>query len=685
MDVETGQSMHSILGKANINHDRMTMWHPGSKHVCTSWTFAKTRDHDKWLFGEYAYRSFVFFGEANCKEVHEIMANPWHDWPKYKGKKRRIVGHNLKFDANVFYKFLGLDLWSLADCYDTFYHFSLIDQSKVNYGLKPLAKFFFGADDWDEVLKDKLKAMFKERNEGRSKDDKIYVDYSDLEPRELGWYNALDTYYTLRLYLEIACDDYYPQPESLAVGVCLRQAMSLSRIERFGLPLHSETFEESRERNYLEYVRARKDFLSLRPVRKALARGVEFGTAKKKFLAELVDITKVVVPLTPKSKEPSITTETLQRIGGVVLDKYKEIEPRDEWDNISQEVWWKFANLRKLEHKNKNFFDSYGKYIINDFIRPDYAICKSEKNTFSAGDGGGTKTGRLSSRDPQGQNLGGSVIVRRNFKAPKIKKLPKGLQMFEKINYRRLVGHEWVMAEADYDRKELVFLAVASKCQAMLDIINSGRDMHAETARELFDIPADQEVPKRQRDIAKNLNFGLVYGQGPRAFAEAAGIKLLEAMEFFRRFHKKFPEVSKFFRENVEKMRRGETIVSMYGRARNYILTGDKRYDQKQEREANNTLIQGPASDSTTEHLYYIFKKLDERPVLHNYIIPINTVHDSIWFLFRKDKWRACARWVKKHMESTKIFPFPFPAKLGVEIKVGPSLDKMKEVNLNAA
>ena len=73
---------------------------------------------------------------------------------------------------------------------------------------------------------------------------------------------------------------------------------------------------------------------------------------------------------------------------------------------------------------------------------------------------------------------------------------------------------------------------------------------------------------------------------------------------------------------------------------------------------------------------------MDNRTILHNYIIPINTVHDSIWFLVRRDKYMQCCRFIKKMMEDTSIFEFEFGLPIEVEIKVGTNLANMKKVKV---
>lgn len=714
MDVETGQSMHNLLGgKRHLNKKALTHWHPGSKLLCTSWTLpfrARDRktgeritagDAGEFLFGNWNYETFVLVGEANCKEINQEFFQPTR-YRRLK-KDRLVVGHNIKFDNQVMKRFLDINPYELSKFLDTFYWFSLRDASQVGYGLKPLAKKYFGAEDWDSGIKEKLREIQKTLDakslaEGLGK---LYADYRHLDEKELATYNAADTYWTARLFLEICCDPFYSPPSEYALRVAHNQAASLSRIEQNGLPVDEEVFKREAEKNHQKLLDAVDAFYNLKLVKKALVlcpiskKKDELGWLNSKlFQKTLVEISGVSVPTTA-TKLPSLRKDVVIKLGKVKFDKdTKELIERNEFETESEELWYRYHVISKIQHLSSNFFESYDKYIINGFIHPNFHICKSDKGTAgssgaeSGARGGGTKTGRLSTGDPQSQNLGGSLAIRNCFRVPKAERLRKRwrkkmhLLGWKEDMFRRLQGGEWLLVESDYNRIELVFLAVLSQDPKMMEIMAKGVDFHEATAREMFKIPEGEKVGKRERDIAKTLNFGLVYGQGVKAFAAGAGVSLDDAKRFFAQFHETFPGVKKLFDANEKKILEGEMVETLFGRRRSFRITGDSHYDAGQIREANNYIIQSAASDSTTEHLHLIYQEMDNRPILHNYIIPINTVHDSIWFLVRRDKYMQCCRFIKKMMEDTSIFEFEFGLPIEVEIKVGTNLANMKKVKV---
>lgn len=685
MDVETGNSMHDMTGKTHLNADALTIWHKKSKLVTMSITLAKRirgpKDkipQDNKHYGDYKYVTLVLAKDMLEPETISEFFQPF----KYRKIKedRVIICHNLKFDAQSTYRFTGVELYDLAPWEDTFHHAALGDSSLVGYGLKPLAKKYFGAEDWDSDVKEMLKEIQKRFDKKAKKlgKKKRFADYRHLPLKKLALYNAMDTYYTLRLWLEIFSTDTYKKANQSAIDVCKRATESLSVVERNGMPLCKDALQTNAQKNLDYREELMEEFSSLKLVKKAASACGYLDLGKEVFEAELVRVTGVSVPKT-KTGKPSVRKDVVW--GLAACDTvYGEELLEDDQLTPEQYVWRLFSRIKKTMSLESDFFKAYEKFIVDGFIHTTFHICKSDR--------GGTKTGRLASTKPQTQNLGKGELVRDCFRAPNIK---SDLIDWQKLDdwkadkMRVFADHKWLLLESDYKGIELVFLAHIAQEQKMIEDIINNVDLHSVTARDIYELPEPAELTKERRAVGKTLNFGLIYGQGPRAFAEGCGITLAEAKKFFARYHISKPGISKLF-DNIKKdIYAGRMIQTLYGRQRSFKIVGERRFDSRQEREANNYIIQGPAADSTMEHLHFLLQEMNKKPKLHDLIIPCNTVHDSIWFLVRRDYWEKCCQFIKPRMEDIKIFPKEWDWKLPirVEMEVGTRLSRMREVEFS--
>lgn len=216
----------------------------------------------------------------------------------------------------------------------------------------------------------------------------------------------------------------------------------------------------------------------------------------------------------------------------------------------------------------------------------------------------GTVTGRFSSSDPNLQNIPAhgenGKKFREAFEAPE--------------------GYKLVVA--DYGQIELRVLAHYIGHGKLYDGFQAGIDAHTSTAAAVFGISVE-EVTKQMRQVAKGLNFAIVYGAGPAKVASMAGITVREAEEFLARHAEEFPEIHKFTKRVVERCKEREfphirTMSGQFRRLPEITLKGamaaarrtfkGERYTEKQlrsrvwsiqskaERQSVNSLIQGSAA-----------------------------------------------------------------------------------------
>ncbi|MBR4985822.1 MAG: DNA polymerase I [Proteobacteria bacterium] len=191
-----------------------------------------------------------------------------------------------------------------------------------------------------------------------------------------------------------------------------------------------------------------------------------------------------------------------------------------------------------------------------------------------------TATTRLSSSDPNLQNIPGRTELGRQIKRA----------------FVPAPGYTFI--SADYSQIELRLMAAFSKEPVLCQAYQNGEDVHARTAASLFDLPIEQ-VTKPQRQLAKTINFGLLYGMGVQKLARETGYSKAEAKAFLEKFHAQFPTLSKFFADQVQLARDAGETRTIFGHRRpvRELYSARPMLRAFGERVALNAPIQGSASD----------------------------------------------------------------------------------------
>ncbi len=192
----------------------------------------------------------------------------------------------------------------------------------------------------------------------------------------------------------------------------------------------------------------------------------------------------------------------------------------------------------------------------------------------------GAQTGRLSSSDPNLQNI--PVRTRRG----------------ERIRRGFVPGPGALFVVADYSQIELRVLAHLSEDQAFIGAFGRGGDIHRETAAIIFGVPVDDVTPE-MRARAKTINFATIYGQGPFALSRQLGITQEEARDFIRLYFERFAGVRRFLDATVEQAKRMGYVETIFGRRRYIPELKDRSHAIRAfgERTAMNSPMQGSAAD----------------------------------------------------------------------------------------
>ena len=216
----------------------------------------------------------------------------------------------------------------------------------------------------------------------------------------------------------------------------------------------------------------------------------------------------------------------------------------------------------------------------------------------------GTSTGRLSSKNPNLQNIPARGALAKDVRG-----------CFEAKSGFSFVG-------LDYSQIELRLLAHFSKDAALLGAFANDEDIHARTAISIFGSADGQN-----RAVAKSINFGLIYGMGSSKLAGQVGITRAEAKEYIERYFKAFPTI-KGFLEGIKTAAKNEGFVrTLLGRKRLFdFTTATPMQTAMYEREAVNTIFQGSAADIIKMAMVKI------RPLLSSRARMLLQIHDELIF-----------------------------------------------------
>lgn len=251
----------------------------------------------------------------------------------------------------------------------------------------------------------------------------------------------------------------------------------------------------------------------------------------------------------------------------------------------------------------------------------------------------GTITGRLSSVNPNLQNIPNKNIGR-GFIAPP----------------------GCVIMDADYSQIELRILAGVSKDPVLLESFNNNEDIHKKTASLIFNTPEKQVTPQ-QRDMAKVVNFGIVYGMGPYGLAQRLDITPEEALTFITSYFLTYTGVRDWIDKQIESAKKNGYVETLLGRKRwlPNINLEKGRNKEFEERVAINAPLQGTAADMIKMAMIRIYpelKKFDASIIIQ--------VHDELVLEVPENGIELVKELVKQKMENALDIGVPVVAQIDV-------------------
>ena len=260
-----------------------------------------------------------------------------------------------------------------------------------------------------------------------------------------------------------------------------------------------------------------------------------------------------------------------------------------------------------------------------------------------------TATGRISSAEPNLQNI--------PVRTPEGREIRKA---FVPSKGNVLVG-------ADYSQIELRLLAHISGDEGFIAAFNSGEDIHARTAAEVFHVPLE-DVTSEQRSAAKAVNFGIVYGISDFGLAKNLGVSVQTAAGYIRRYFERYPKVQTYLKESVARAKERGYAETLFKRKRPLPELSASNYNVRQfgERVAMNMPIQGTAADIIKIAMVHVDRALKDGGFKARLVLQI---HDELLV----DTPREEAEQVMKLMQNAMEGVASLSVRLVAEAKCGES------------
>ena len=261
----------------------------------------------------------------------------------------------------------------------------------------------------------------------------------------------------------------------------------------------------------------------------------------------------------------------------------------------------------------------------------------------------GTATGRLSSSDPNLQNI------------------PVRSDLGRQIRAAFVAEPGWSLLSADYSQIELRILAHFSEDPVLVEAFRTGQDIHARTVQEIFGVGPMAQTPEHRR-AAKVINFGIIYGLSPFGLAQQLAIEQKEAARFISAYFERYPGVKQYLDHSLDEARDARFTRTLLGRRRPVpeITSPQVNLRSVAERTALNTPLQGTAADLIKLAMIAIDRELAAQKFQARMILQ---VHDELLFEVPPEELDRLRRLVRSTME--QVYPLRVP--LTVDIKAGPN------------
>ena len=296
----------------------------------------------------------------------------------------------------------------------------------------------------------------------------------------------------------------------------------------------------------------------------------------------------------------------------------------------------KIIEYREVAKLKSTYVDSLPKLIRKDTGRLHTSFSQT-----------GTATGRLSSSDPNLQNIPIRTELGRQIRAAFVAEAGK------------------ILLAADYSQIELRVMAHFSNDPVLLEAFREGQDIHERTAQEVFGVGPMAQTAEHRR-ASKAINYGIIYGLSPFGLAQQLGIPQKEAAQFIQAYFERYRGVKQYLDNVLAETRQTGVAKTLFGRIRPIpdITSPQVQIRNFAERTALNSPLQGTAADLIKLAMIAIDRRLTAEKLEAKMILQ---VHDELLFEAPKSERAALETLVREEMENVYQLAVP----LVVEICVG--------------
>ncbi|HOB15604.1 MAG TPA: DNA polymerase I [Defluviitoga sp.] len=511
--------------------------------------------------------------------------------------KKKIVGQNLKYDVSVL-KVNGFNLKELY--FDTMIAAYLLNPDSRRFNLDDLAKEYL----------DYKTTKYKEIMGNNNKSDLKLLTLGDMDKKTVADYAGEDADIAYRLFevLKPKLEEFDLIP--LFEKIEIPTINVLAEMEVNGVYFDLKELKELEE----EY---NKKLDSLLSEMQRMA-GYNFNPNSPKQVGELL-YDHLGLKGKRKTKSGSYSTDADS------LEALKDDHPIIE---------------KLLEYRK------YQKLLSTYIVAIPKLVNKKTGRIHTSFNQTGTATGRLSSSEPNLQNL-----PIRDEEGERIRKTLKA----QKDSY--------CILSADYSQIELRVLAHITKDPTLIDAFKNDKDVHALTAAAIFGVDL-KDVDQNMRRIGKTVNFALIYGSSAYGLSENLGISVEDAKNFINKYFDTYKKVKESQEESLKLAKQNGYVETIFGRKR--FLKNIKTSKSELRRIAINAPIQGSAADIMKLAMINLYNELPKEAKL------ILQVHDEVLIELPEKIANKVAKTVKYCMENAVKLEVP----LKVDVTIGKSWQK---------
>lgn len=296
--------------------------------------------------------------------------------------------------------------------------------------------------------------------------------------------------------------------------------------------------------------------------------------------------------------------------------------------------------------------------LKSTYISPimSYCACSGDNRIHTVFNQAVTVTGRLSSTEPNLQNIPMRSVYGREFRKVFIPENDK------------------IFLSADYSQIDLRVLAHISQDEKLVEAFRNNADVHSVTAREVFNIPQNESVPDDLRKAAKAINFGIIYGMSPFGLSRQLSIPFSKAKKYIDGYFERYSGVKLWMDQIIEQASRDGYVFTINGRVRfvHGLYSKNIQVKSAAERIVLNTPIQGSSADIIKIAMINIYNEIKFRGYKS---IMLLQIHDDLLFEVPIEELDNMISIIKNKMENSVTLSVP----LIVDVKVGKNLGEMKK------